>query len=90
MASACSARYCTGNVIGFGCFPPWRGPDEGRPLLLARPAPLGKDHAAFIGGAAKRTGEFEGFIAFGSGSHLTRKLQRIGCCDFVVQPVTFG
>jgi len=64
--------------------------DKGLPPLLARPAPLGKDHATFVGGAAKRTGDFEGFVAFRSGSHLARKLQRIGCCDIIVQPVTFG
>jgi hypothetical protein len=62
---------------------------QGAPLL-ARPASLGKDHAAFVGRAAKRTGDFEGFIAFGSGGHLTRKLKRIGGCDIMVQPVTFG
>ena len=61
-----------------------------RRRLLARPAPFGKNHAPLIGGAAKRARKLEGFIAFGSSGHLTRKLQRIGGCDVVVQPVAFG
>jgi hypothetical protein len=78
-------------VTEFRCFtPPSHGAYEGHPPLLARPAALGKDDAAFVGRAAKRAGKFEGFIAFGSGSHLTRKFKRIGGCDVMVQPVTLG
>jgi hypothetical protein len=78
-------------VTEFRCFtPPSRGAHEGHPPLLARPAALGKDDAAFVGRAAKRAGKFEGFIAFGSRSHLTRKLERVGRCDVMVEPITFG
>ena len=86
-----NAKTAGENVIEFGLFyiaVTWRAKE--RPPLLARPAPLGKNHAAFVGGATKRAGEFEGFIAFGSGSHLTRKFKRIGGCDVMVQPVTLG
>ena len=60
------------------------------PPLLARPAPLGENHAVLVRGTAKRAGSLEGFIAFGPGGHLTRKFQRIGGCIIAVQPVTFG
>jgi hypothetical protein len=60
------------------------------PSLFAWPAPFGKNHAPFVGGTAKFARSFEGLIAFGSGGHLTRKLQRIGGRHVVVQPVSFG
>jgi hypothetical protein len=86
-----NAKTAGENAIEFGLFyiaVTWRA--EERPPLLARPAPLGENHTAFVGRAAKRAGKFEGFIAFGSGSHLTRKFKRIGGCDVMVQPVTLG
>jgi hypothetical protein len=56
---------------------------------LAWPASLGKNHAPLIRGTAKRASEFKGLIALRPGRHLTRKFQRIGGCDVVVQPVSF-
>jgi hypothetical protein len=62
---------------------------EARPSLFARPAPFGKNHTSLVGGTAKLARSLEGFIAFRSGRHLTRKLQRVSGCHVVVQPVSF-
>jgi len=55
--------------------------------LLARSAPLGKDHPTRISGAAKLTGELERSVAFGSGRHLARKFERVRRCDLPIQTV---
>jgi hypothetical protein len=58
-------------------------------LWLARPASFGKDHAPFVGGAAKRARSFKGFIAIGPGGHLTRNLQRVLSSLVPIQPISF-
>jgi hypothetical protein len=57
---------------------------------LARPAALGKNHAAVIGRAAKRARLLEGFIAFGSGRQLTRNFQGVCGGDVPIRPISLG
>jgi hypothetical protein len=65
------------------------GPNGCSPLRFARPAPFGKNHAPFVGGAAKRARSFKGFIAIGPGGHLTRNLERVLSGLVPIQPITF-
>ena len=58
------------------------------PPLFTRPAPLGKNHAAIVSGAAKRAGLLEGFITFGPGGQLARKFQRVSGGAVPIQPIT--
>lgn len=67
-------------------------PPEGRGALrlFARPASLGEDQTPLIGGAAKRACQLESLVAFGSGRHLARKLQRVCRRDLPIHPITLG
>jgi hypothetical protein len=65
------------------------GSNRRSPLWLPRPAAFGKNHAPFVGGAAKRARSFKGFIAIGAGGHLTCDFQRVLSSLVPIQPIPF-